>query len=66
MGPVDEMTKAIIAPLVQRAALTQSLNESWQILAALFALALLMVPAIRGQSTKSAKPSVDCAPEIKR
>jgi MFS transporter, DHA2 family, multidrug resistance protein len=56
MGPVDEMTKAIIAPLVQRAALTQSLNESWQILAALFALALLMVPAIRGQSGKVQNP----------
>ena len=47
MGPVDEMTKAIIAPMVQRAALTQSLNESWLLLAALFGLALLMVPMIR-------------------
>ena len=56
MGPVDEMTKAIIAPLVQRAALTQSLNESWQILAVLFALALLIVPAIRGQSGKVRNP----------
>ena len=47
MGPVDAMTKAIIAPLVQRAALTQSLNEGWLILAALFALSLLMVPVMR-------------------
>ncbi|HWY60384.1 MAG TPA: DHA2 family efflux MFS transporter permease subunit [Rhizomicrobium sp.] len=47
MGPVDEMTKAIIAPMVQRAALTQSLNESWLLLAVLFGLALLMVPMIR-------------------
>ena len=46
MGPVDAMTRAIIAPLVQRAALTQSLNEAWLALAALFALALLMVPLI--------------------
>ena len=53
MGPVDAMTRAIIAPMVQRAALTQSLNESWLVLAALFALALVMVPAIRAQSAKA-------------
>ncbi len=29
MGPVDSFTKAIIAPMVERAALTQSLNEGW-------------------------------------
>jgi DHA2 family multidrug resistance protein len=50
MGPVDPMTKAIIAPMVQRAALTQSLNEGWLMVAALFALALVMVPAIRAGS----------------
>jgi DHA2 family multidrug resistance protein len=47
MGPVDEMTKAMVAPLIQRAALTQSLNEAWLLLAALFALALLMVPMMK-------------------
>ena len=47
MGPVDAMTKAIITPMVQRAALTQSLNESWLVLAGLFALSLFMVPMIR-------------------
>ena len=49
MGPVDEMTKAIIAPMVQHAALTQSLNEAWLVLSALFALSLLLLPAIRPQ-----------------
>jgi DHA2 family multidrug resistance protein len=44
MGPVDEFTKAMVRPLVERAALTQSLNEGWLALAILFALALLMVP----------------------
>jgi DHA2 family multidrug resistance protein len=47
MGPVDAMTRAIITPMVQRAALTQSLNESWLVLAGLFALSLFMVPLIR-------------------
>ncbi len=50
MGPVDPMTKAIIAPMVERAALTQSLNEGWLMVAALFALALVMVPLIRSRT----------------
>ena len=36
MGPVDPMTKAIIAPMVQRAALTQSLNEGWLMVGGIF------------------------------
>ena len=44
------MTKAIIAPMVERAALTQSLNEGWLMVAALFALALVMVPLIRSRT----------------
>ena len=52
MGPVDEMTRAIIAPLVQRAAITQSLNEGWLALAVLFALALVMVPMIGVSKSK--------------
>ena len=47
MGPVDDMTKAIIAPMVQHAALTQSLNEAWLVLAGLFTLSLLLLPAIK-------------------
>ena len=49
MGPVDPMTKAMIAPMVERAALTQSFNEGWLVLAALFALALVMVPWIQAR-----------------
>jgi DHA2 family multidrug resistance protein len=47
MGPVDEATKEMVAPLIQRAALTQSLNEGWLLLAVLFALALLLVPMMK-------------------
>ena len=44
MGPVDAFTRAIVAPMLERTALTQSLNEAWMLLAGLFALALLIVP----------------------
>jgi DHA2 family multidrug resistance protein len=47
MGPVDPITRAIVAPLVERTALTQSLNEGWFLLAALFVLALFAVPLVR-------------------
>ena len=43
----DETTRALIEPLVRRAALTLSMNEAWFLMAGLFAAALLMVPAIR-------------------
>ena len=47
MGPVDEMTKAMIAPLVHRAALAQSFNEAWFLVAGLFATALIVLLCLR-------------------
>jgi DHA2 family multidrug resistance protein len=47
MGPVDAFTRAVITPMIQRAALTQSLNEGWLVITALFVVALLMVPMIK-------------------
>ena len=47
LGPIDELTKAIVAPLVQRAALTESFNEAWRVIAALFAISLLALPLMR-------------------
>ena len=47
MGEIDAMTKAIVAPMVQRAALTQSFNEAWIAIAILFALSLLALPLMR-------------------
>jgi DHA2 family multidrug resistance protein len=47
MGPVDPITQALIAPMVQRAALTQACNEAWWMLGGLFLLALLLLPAMR-------------------
>jgi hypothetical protein len=41
---VDALTRSFVAPLLERAALTQSLNEGWLLLAGLFALGVLLVP----------------------
>jgi DHA2 family multidrug resistance protein len=46
-GPVDDMTKAILGPMVKRAALTESFNEAWLLIAVLFAVSLLALPLIR-------------------
>ena len=47
MGPVDPITQALVEPMVQRAALTQSCNEAWWLLGGLFLAALFLLPAIR-------------------
>jgi DHA2 family multidrug resistance protein len=50
MAPVDDMTRMMITPLIERAALTQVLNEAWIALAILFALSLLALPLMgRGE-----------------
>ena len=46
-GPVDEITKAIVAPMIKRAALAQSFNEAWILIAILFAVSLLALPLMR-------------------
>ena len=55
MGPVDEITKRILAPLIQKAALTEVINEAWLAIGALFALSLLALPLIK--KTTSSKAS---------
>jgi DHA2 family multidrug resistance protein len=44
MGPVDETMRAIIEPMLKKAALAQSFNEAWLVIGALFALSLLVLP----------------------
>lgn len=43
MGPIGDTLKEIIAPMVQRAAFTRSLNEGWFLLAALFIPGVLAI-----------------------
>jgi DHA2 family multidrug resistance protein len=47
MGPVDPVMRAIVEPMIRKAALAMSFNEAWLILAALFALSLLSIPLMR-------------------
>jgi DHA2 family multidrug resistance protein len=43
-GPLDANTQAMIAPLVEKAALVQAINEAWIMVAILTVAALLCVP----------------------
>jgi DHA2 family multidrug resistance protein len=43
-GQVDEMTRAMVMPMISRAALVQSFNEAWIALGILFVLALAVIP----------------------
>ena len=47
MGPIDDLTRAIVTPMVQKAALTQAFDEAWFALALLFALSLILIPLLR-------------------
>jgi DHA2 family multidrug resistance protein len=47
LGPIDDITKAIVAPLVKKAALTESFNEAWIAIAILFAISLLALPLMK-------------------
>ena len=63
MGPVDAITRAMIAPLVRRAAMTQSINEAWFVMAALFGVSLLMLPAIGRARPKPATAVLEVSVE---
>jgi DHA2 family multidrug resistance protein len=43
-GPVDAATVELLRPLVEKAALVQSINDAWALVAALTVAALLCVP----------------------
>jgi DHA2 family multidrug resistance protein len=46
MGPVDPVMKAMVEPLIRKAALVLSFNEAWLVIGGLFALSLLALPFI--------------------
>jgi DHA2 family multidrug resistance protein len=43
-GPIDAATRELLRPMVEQAAMTQSINEAWAMLAALTLAAVLGVP----------------------
>lgn len=42
LGPIDEITKSLIQPMVERAAITLSFNEAWFLIGGVFAASLLV------------------------
>ncbi|HEY1638445.1 MAG TPA: DHA2 family efflux MFS transporter permease subunit [Rhizomicrobium sp.] len=54
MGPVSDLVRQMIAPMVNRAALTASFNEAWLLLGVLF---LFSLPAIAVLSRRAFSPA---------
>ena len=55
IGPVDQATRDLVAPLVEHAALTQVLNEAWLLLGAVVLLSLTLAPLLRQQHPRAAE-----------
>ncbi|PZM15209.1 DHA2 family efflux MFS transporter permease subunit [Rhizobium tubonense] len=52
-GPIDADTMAMLQPLVEKAALTQAINEAWAMIAILTIAALVCIPFARKQGTSN-------------
>jgi len=52
-GPLDPITQDLLAPMVERAAYTQAVNDAWALVAILTLLVLLSVPFARRRSAPS-------------
>jgi len=60
--PVDSATQAMLQPMVEKLALTWSINEAWILLAALSAVALVALPFVRlgaSRGLKGARRALD-------
>jgi len=49
IGPVDEATRALVAPLVERAGLVAAFNDAWLIVGGLVLLSMLALPLLRAR-----------------
>ncbi len=47
IGPVDQATRELVQPLVERAAAVASFNEAWVLIGLLFTVSLVLVPLLR-------------------
>jgi DHA2 family multidrug resistance protein len=47
IGAIDEATRALVAPLVERAGLVAAFNDAWLIVGGLVALSMLALPLFR-------------------
>ena len=53
LGPIDELTKAMIEPLVERASLVLAFNEAWILTGVVLAAALLVLSGVRVETRRS-------------
>ena len=58
LGPVDEATRAYVAPLVERAALVMAFNDAWLVLGIVFAMSLVLVAGIGTKAATTSPPSL--------
>jgi DHA2 family multidrug resistance protein len=61
MGPVNETMRALVEPLLKKAALVQSFNEAWLVIGVLFALSLLVLPFMHRIQRSPMGPGTDDA-----
>jgi DHA2 family multidrug resistance protein len=54
VGPVDQATRDLVAPLVERAGLTLALNEAWLLLGGVILLSLITAPFLCRQQPAAA------------
>ena len=54
--PVDDATRALLKPIVERAAMTRSINDAWAVVALLTVAALLCVPFARPPVARENEP----------
>jgi DHA2 family multidrug resistance protein len=52
LGAVDDATRALVAPLVERAGLVAAFNEAWLVIGALILVSMLALPLLRPAAAK--------------
>lgn len=57
LGPIDEATRAVVAPLLERAALVMAFNDAWLLLGSAFAASLALVLWTRGRKPDASASS---------
>ena len=60
--PIDASTQALLGPMIRKAALTQSMNEAWALVASLILAAILALPLARSKRASEGASSTQIHP----
>jgi len=60
-GPIDDFTRGLLEPMVQKLALVQAINDAWLMVAAVTCCALVILPLARARPTASRAIEGRCA-----